>query len=374
MKRTIAILGIALGISAAAWAQTAEKRLDASPGQALEIRLETGGAIHIRGGAASGVVVKSTLRGRDSEQIDVVVEKSANGVRIGSKYRREGRRHSGGVDFDITVPARFDVEFTTMGGDVRINGVEGTMKGKTMGGELDLSNLKGTVNMSTMGGDVSLVSSTVDGEVSTMGGEVKLKDVSGDVKGKSMGGDVIYDNVQRPGMTSGNKAVEISTMGGDVNVASAPAGAKVSTMGGDINIGSAKDFVKATTMGGDIEIKELDGGVTASTMGGDITVTMVGDPATGKRDVELESKGGEIRLTVPAALSMSLDIEIDYTRNSSRDFKIVSDFSLATNDVSDWSYSHGDARKTIRGTASIAGGKNKIVIRTINGNVFLKKR
>ena len=66
-----------------------------------------------------------------------------------------------------------------------------------------------------------------------------------------------------------------------------------------------------------------------------------------------------------------IDIELDYTKNSSRDYQIFSDFPIQQKESTDWDYDQGSPRKTIRGTA--AGGGNRVVIRTINGNVYLKR-
>ena len=52
-------------------------------------------------------------------------------------------------------------------------------------------------------------------------------------------------------------------------------------------------------------------------------VRMVGDPAKGKRDVEIQSMGGDITLTVPSALSMDLNITLTYTKNSHGKYGII---------------------------------------------------
>lgn len=375
MKRlAMAAVMVAAGFAAEALAPAQEQKFEVSAGQTLEIDLETGGSIRITGADGNTLTVKSTTRGSDAREVDFRVEKTARGVSIDSEYEGSRRHWSGGVDLEITVPRRFDIEFETTGGGVTIHGVEGELEGSTMGGALDLKNLKGGVKMSTMGGNITLADSDVDGSLSTMGGRVVFRNVKGDVKGSSMGGDVVYDNVTRADGSSTGKAVEISTMGGDITVESAPAGANVSTMGGDIAIASAAGRVKAKTMGGDIEIASLDGGGVATTMGGDIEVRMVGDPASGDRSVELESMGGDITLVVPDGLSMSVEIEIAYTKNSSRNYKIVSDFPVTVSETPEWDYkSKGGGRKTITGVGSIAGGKNKIRISTVNGDVTLKK-
>ncbi|MBS3945428.1 MAG: DUF4097 family beta strand repeat protein, partial [Melioribacter sp.] len=140
-----------------------------------------------------------------------------------------------------------------------------------------------------------------------------------------------------------------------------------------ITVNYAEKFVDAETMGGDIEIKSVDGWIKAKTMGGDIEAKMVGDPNKGERNVTLTSMGGDITLTVPSGLSMDIDVEIAFTKKYDGDVKIVSDFKLDEEISKEWTKKNGSARKTLTGKAAFGGGKNKIKIYTINGNVYLKK-
>ena len=71
---------------------------------------------------------------------------------------------------------------------------------------------------------------------------------------------------------------------------------------------------------------------------------------------------------------MEIDIEIAYTRDRrSKDFKIESDFALETEETDEWDYDHGSPRKYIYGLGNVDGGAHKVKIRTINGNVYLKR-
>jgi DUF4097 and DUF4098 domain-containing protein YvlB len=167
--------------------------------------------------------------------------------------------------------------------------------------------------------------------------------------------------------------VNIKTMGGDINVDDAPEGTDVHTMGGDIHITKAAQFARAKTMGGDIEIEAIDGRVDVTTMGGDVNITMIGEPENGDRSVNIESMGGDITLTVPAKLSMDIDITLAYTEDRDNDYKIVSDFTMKQEETKEWEHNHGSARKYIYGTGTISGGKHKVRIKTVNGNVYLKK-
>lgn len=350
-----------------------EREFSVSSGKRLDIDLRTGGSLNISGWDNDQVRVDAYLGGRDGDNARVEFKENADGVEIYSHYDEVRRNRSSDLTFEIKVPRKFNVEINTMGGAVKIDSVEGQINGKTMGGELDLSNLRGALHLSTMGGGIKLVNSEVDGSVSTMGGKVLIQDVVGNVKGSSMGGAVSYKNVTRRDGSSTGDEVRITTMGGEINVDTAPAGANVMTMGGDINITSASKFVKAKTMGGDIKIGAVDGAVTATTMGGNVNVKVTGEGSDGSRDVLLTSNGGDIELTVPAGLSMDFDIELAYTRKHQGDYKITSDFGLQQRESDEWDTSHGSPRKVIYGTGSVAGGRNKIRIRTINGNVFVRR-
>jgi len=121
-------------------------------------------------------------------------------------------------------------------------------------------------------------------------------------------------------------------------------------------------------MGGDIKIDSVDGTVEATSMAGDIAVNLTGDG-----DVTLVSMKGDITLVVPAGLSMEVDIQLAYTQNSARNFKIVSDFDIRQEETQQWDNEHGTPRRYIYGRGSIGGGRNKIKIETINGNIYLKR-
>jgi DUF4097 and DUF4098 domain-containing protein YvlB len=210
-----------------------------------------------------------------------------------------------------------------------------------------------------------------------MGGEVVFRDVVGDVRGSSMGGNVTYERVTR---RSGKLAtlerldgdldvsadtVQITTMGGAIEVTEAPEGAAVHTMGGDIRVSAARRFVSATTMGGDIVIDGADGWVKATTMGGNIEVTVVGSGG----DVALQSMSGDVTLYVPRGFSMQLDLEIAYTRESGRAYRIESDVDLSRTATDAWDYDHGSPRKYLRAEGAVSGGQNRVTIRTVNGDI-----
>lgn len=381
--RTIRILfaGALLVFATAAAAEfQGDREFDASSGGTLILDLEAGGSVSITGHGGSGITVSYSVSGPSADDcsVEFVFRENADELKIITDYTDRGSSHSSTIRFDIRVPSQFDIELDSMGGSLSIDGVEGEFRGKTMGGPLTLSDVRGEARLTTMGGQIRLTDSELDGSLKTMGGEVLFENVVGDVTGSSMGGNVRYKNVQRRGGQVGSpdrlseideatvETVQISTMGGAIEIEEAPEGASLHTMGGEIHVTDAARFVRAKTMGGDILIESVDGWVKATTMAGDVDVTVTGSGG----DVELSSYSGDITLHVPSGFSMELELEIAYTRNSRQDYRIDAPFDLQELRTREWDYDNGSPRKFIRASGS-NGGANRVKIETINGNITI---
>lgn len=366
--------------TAASAAFDGKRQFDASSGGTLILDLKSGGSVKITGHGGAGIDVSYSVSGPSADDcsVEFVFRETANELKILTDYSSRGGSHSSTIRFDIRVPERFDVELDSMGGGLSIDGVEGEFRGKTMGGELTLHDVRGEAALTTMGGQIRLTDSELDGSLKTMGGEVLFENVVGNVTGSSMGGNVRYKNVQRRDGKIGSpsrladidettvETVQVSTMGGAIEVEEAPEGASLHTMGGDIRVTDARRFVRAKTMGGDILIESVDGWVKATTMAGDVEVTVTGSGG----DVELASYSGDITLHVPSGFSMQLELEIAYTRNSRQDYRIDTPYGLQELRTREWDYDNGSPRKFIRASGS-TGGANRVKIETINGNITI---
>jgi DUF4097 and DUF4098 domain-containing protein YvlB len=349
-----------------------DKELEMSAGETLDVNLRHGGSIYIRGWDEERASFRVSFREDNADAFRFEIERTTSGVGVTSERLR--RVDNVNLRVEIQVPRRSDLRLRTAGGGISIRDIEGSISGRTAGGELTLESLIGDIELSTGGGEITLTDSQLDGTVSTGGGKVLLENVEGGIAASSGGGEVVYRNVVTPDHTYPADAVYIRNAGGSIRVPDAPAGAYVTTGGGNIRVRSAGEYVRASTGGGDIRVDEVDGWVEAGTGAGTIEVTMVGEPGEEKRDVTLKSGLGDIYLTLPADLSARFEIELAYTQNSSRSFKIESDFDLLEERTDDWDSSQGTPMKYIRGTATVGDGRNLIKIRTTNGNVYLEKR
>lgn len=376
--RIAALAGIALiAIAATSWAGSGEtESFKVSPGNTIGFDLETGGSVTIIGWDKSEAEVTCTQYGSGRDNT-VEVDKSGGDIHISTEsIHRSGRSKS--LDIEVRVPHKFDVEFESMGGGLNLQELEGKFSGTTMGGDITLKNVSGVVRLTTMGGEVTVTDCDLDGYVKTMGGEVLLKNVVGELDASSMGGDVRYVNVRgrdgdvrAPGGLSSRglskETVTITTMGGDIDVDAAPAGAAVQTMGGDIEIVNADKFVKAKTMGGDIGIVIGNGWVKATSMAGDVDVSVLKGLGEGNHGVNLESCSGDVTLEIPSGLGLDFDLTIAYTKNSRKNYKIECDWDLEIEHSEEWDYDNGTPRKRIHGTGRVGNGKNPIEIKTKMG-------
>jgi Toastrack DUF4097 len=351
--------------------QKVHKEFKVKSGQLLDLDFKTGASINVEGWDKDVVSIDAALGGSDWEDINLNFNQSSSGVNVTSDYEGSHNNRSSNVEVKIKVPKKFDLKFETMGGAVTLNNIEGEMKGTTMGGAFNLTHLKGNLSLKTMGGPITLTDSDVDGKVSTMGGKVNIENVTGNVDGSSMGGNVTIKNLKRRDGSSTGKETHISTMGGAIELNSAPYGADVHTMGGDITINSADKFVKAKTMGGEIIIKSVNGSVKATTMGGNIEVTETG---TGdNKDIELKSMSGDITLIVPADFSMDVEASIKYNEDESGEYKINSDFNLNKSTSQKERNNGWKKTEVLTGTGIFNGGKNKVRISTVVGDIYIKK-
>lgn len=370
------------------------------------------------------VVIKSADVGRESEarryfnDIKVWIEKSGNDVTVKAEtpWGRRSRR-SRHLEFEITVPYKYDVNLLTEGGSLSIGDLDGNVRGETDGGSIKVGQIKnGNVNISTAGGSIK-IKGVKEGNVNaeTAGGSIKVGDVNGNLDVHTSGGSIRLGIITGRGVartsggsikveeagedlelsTSGgsisvnfaNGPIDVETSGGSISIGDTKGDIKASTAGGSIRIGQAGGMVEAETAGGSItvdgskgpvevetaggsiEILEAHGYIEAETAGGDIDAEMVVSNKNTDTHVTLETAGGDITLFLPADLKATFDVRLEITRRAWRDYKIYSDFPISIDD-DDGGWRGG---RVLIGKGDINGGGDKIRLETTNGDIRIKK-
>jgi len=215
------------------------------------------GNVHIVPGAG-GVTVSIRRHARSQKELDRVhltMEQQGNDVHVRSEVDQMSKWFSWGNDldmtFDVTVPARYNVELKTSGGDVSVGDLHGFVHARTSGGGVKLAHIDGVVDAHTSGGDVRLDAASGNANLHTSGGSVVTGDIGGNLEIKSSGG-----------------SLEAHRVGGTIHAR---------TSGGSITIGEARGSIDAETSGGSIRASisaQPRGDSRMSTSGGGITVAL----------------------------------------------------------------------------------------------------
>ena len=326
------------------------REIPAAPGGTLQVELEVGGTLTIRGWDEPTVRIQGHLGGADWRRTRVSVERTGRGVSLHNWQESSGESSSTSHAFEIMVPRRFNLELKSAGGGVTLAGVEGTFRGATGGGSLVIEHVYGEADLSTGGGDVRVSDSELAGSVGTGGGEVQFRNVKGSLNGSSgVESDLLRDRereekklrisrnkteeVEREKRTKEEeKAVkeELKTrnelvrektevierekrgkeeekrakeslerekeLEKEMKTGKVEGKLRINKAGGAISLPSAMGGATLTTGGGPIRVGASSGLVSASTGGGDITIAPAAGSVragTGAGDVEVEIVDGD---------------------------------------------------------------------------------
>jgi len=366
------------------WQQVSEFEAPAKEGARLLLRADNG-AVSIRPTPGDRVSCVVTLYAYTSDEAKArrlfdTFQLSARSVEAGGVYissqspRRDRRGANFRVHFLITVPLRYNLDVETQGGDIAVEApLEGEARLTTAGGDVRASDLTGTVRIETAGGGISLGRIGSDLTARTAGGSIRVGEVRGDAVLETSGGEIIT------GPVAG--ALKAETAGGDIVVGGATGQVVAQTAGGQIQIGPSAGSVRAETAGGSIRLQGARGRVVAETAGGNIDMLELesavrASTAAGRILAEfnatkkafgpsqLESSVGDVYVYLPIDARLTIDAAIDTAAGR----QIRSDFPL---DI------QGDKEElvpsTLRGRGTLNGGGEVLKIRTVAGNIEIRK-
>lgn len=180
------------------------------------------------------------------------------------------------VQFEVAVPAVYNLDVNTGVGDIETQDIGGTASLITQGGNIRTGRI----------GYIGYRRSAQEhptAKLSTEGGHIQFLDVAGDVDAFTAGGHIVAGNI------SGDASLRSG--GGHIRAGQIGGRAQLETDGGNITLKQAASFVSVRTGGGQIDFGEVRGSVRAQTGGGGIRIITVSGP------MEVESNGGSICLT-----------------------------------------------------------------------------
>jgi len=215
-------------------------------------------------------------------------------------WRLLGNSPSLQLRFEVAVPANFDLELSTAGGDIHVPDIDGQVVARTSSGRIQLGKISKTVETSNAGGNIEiyeaggpLKASTSSGSIhvevakakahlANAGGDIKLDNVGGDLTASTSSGSIHLGNA--------DATVTLRNAGGNISIGQVAGTLTASTSSGSIQIESAKGKVELRNAGGNITIQEASSGLVASTSSGTIRAGTISGSS------ELNSSGGSVEV------------------------------------------------------------------------------
>ena len=176
-------------------------------------------------------------------------------------WRMMGRSRTEG-HYAIKVPANFNLQLNTSGGDVSSRGVTGQVKVDTSGGDLTFGQIRGDLHAQTSGGDIT------------------ANDCDG--------------------------ATDLDTSGGRIEVSGGKGSLNAETSGGNVTVLNRVGDTKVGSSGGKLRLGNISGKLTAETSGGSVSAIL---PSPVAGDVRLETSGGSITVVAPPNAGLTIDAE-----------------------------------------------------------------
>lgn len=214
------------------------------------------------------------------KDFEITFAQEQNDVRIHARYNHPTSWFHWNTDLDVrfvvNIPAQYNVDLTTSGGDIVVSDLAGQARIRTSGGDVALGRIDGLVDAHTSGGDISLSGSHAPATLSTSGGDIKVGDAADSLSAK--------------------------TSGGSIDIRRAGAGLKAHTSGGSIDIGDAGGAIDASTSGGSISARlsrQPHADSRLSTSGGGITIRVAPTVAL---DIDAHTSGGDVASDVPVTI------------------------------------------------------------------------
>ena len=317
MRRTLTLalaLAFALATTAHAATDTIRRGFNVADGGTLRLDAGVGSIKIVAGGTGVAFEVIRKARGlNDDEELRehrISFRQEGNDVVVESDFDHSWDRwfSSYDVQWNIRVPAHYNVEVQTSGGSIDLADLGGTVEAHTSGGWIKTGHLAGPAKLNTSGGSITVGGSRTNVVAKTSGGSITIGETTGPVEAK--------------------------------------------TSGGSITIARADGDVVARTSGGSIRIEDTTGAVNASTSGGSIHAKLSRQP---RNDSRLSTSGGGMTVTLANGIAVDLDAHASGGN-------VDSDVPVTVMGKQD--------DDSIRG--AINGGGPKLVLRTSGGGIRVK--
>lgn len=267
------------------------------PGNILEVR-NAWGDVRLSRAAGPELQLRARIRvwaptrdeaQRLAESLQVGPRRDGPRVIVGAPMVMEARRR---IDLELEVPAGVDVVLDIAKGDIRTEGLRGSLRVEVARGDVQIAEQDGTLELAVASGDISLRRVGADVRLDVKSGDIAITDAAGGVSGRVLNGDV---------KVQGAAAVSLDVLNGDISLADVSGDIEIEGKNGDVAVRNAQGRVtRVRTLSGDLQILARtlpDGGMlTAETTSGDVDAAI---PPDSRATVDAATVSGDLRSSLP---------------------------------------------------------------------------
>jgi hypothetical protein len=292
------------------------------------------------------------------------------------------------VKIILNLPENINLEIKNCMDKVSIDNISGTIQINNQSGIIDINNMKGNLNIIASESEIKIQNSKVHSKIDMKGFDLILTDIVGSSNIFSIGGDVFIEKHEGDLLiftNGGNLSVKnlygefsnFKSSGELILIEDAQTNMSISNQLGNIDLKNIRGFIKGKTENGNISINNYYGNLRIDTNSGDISlVDIIGstdissnlgnvncklnyEPSFDNSYHSIQTIEGNIKLTIPKGLSMSITSKIGLNRTT-QDItsEIPLNFSVRGN--------------KIIGEAFINYGSVPILLYTENGYIIIK--
>ncbi len=267
-----------------------EKTFNTTPGKTFTLKASSAD-VKITTSDVPQVYVKVLGNENAAKKINFNYDDSENGITVTAEKEGALNFFNFGnnfrLKFEIILPAQYNANVSSSGGDITISNLRGETTIHTSGGDISTLNLEGNLKAYTSGGDINCADNNGSAKIQTSGGDITCSKFIGDLDASTSGGNISLDGKDSKinASTSGgeikltymgeNKGIDLSSSGGSIKLilpSDFNASAKMYTSGGSINYKgfSVNNVTKISSTKFEADLNKGGNPLIVKTSGGDI--------------------------------------------------------------------------------------------------------
>jgi DUF4097 and DUF4098 domain-containing protein YvlB len=193
-------------------AQAAEVNKTFKAKETVEIRTVSGDCVVKKG--ESNEINVHVVYDYSPDCFEPVLMEEGNTLVLKEKFHNTGEMKScsGKSKWTVIVPEKTDIDFSSASGELKLDGLTGTMKAKVASGDITVNHFKGKAKIKSASGEIDMTGFEGRLKIKTASGDIKLVHVTGGLEISTASGDIEARDVEF------TEPSELASVSGEVNI------------------------------------------------------------------------------------------------------------------------------------------------------------